>query len=156
MVNKLVEKQSGKETLVQPEREKIAVSNPQNYYYIQQGMVDVSDEGTAKDIFAKFPVKVAAKTGTAETQGKIPTKDEVAYYMSHLGYYDVKKDDVLALAKKLKEKSTAKYKEEYYIKSAILSLNRSLTINDLDTFKETYGDYSWFVAYAPMTILKLQ
>jgi len=149
LVNKLVEKQTGKETLVQPEREKIAVSNPQNYYYIQQGMVDVSDEGTAKDIFAKFPVKVAAKTGTAETQGKIPTKDEVAYYMSHLGYYDVKKDDVLALAKKLKEKSTAKYKEEYYIKSAILSLNRSLTINDLDTFKETYGDYSWFVAYAP-------
>ena len=149
LVNKLVEKQTGKETLVQPEREKIAVSNPQNYYYIQQGMVDVSDEGTAKDIFAKFPVKVAAKTGTAETQGKIPTKDEVAYYMSHLGYYNVNKEEVLALAKKLKEKSTAKYKEEYYIKSAILSLNRSLTINDLDTFKETYGDYSWFVAYAP-------
>lgn len=149
LVNKLVEKQSGKETVIQPEREKIAISNPQNYYYIQHGMVDVSDEGTAKDIFAKFPIKVAAKTGTAETQGKIPTKDEVAYYMSHLGYYDVKKDDVLALAKKLKAQSTTKYKEEYYIKSAILSLNRSLTINDLDTFKETYGDYSWFVAYAP-------
>ena len=149
LVDKLVEKQTGIQSVVEPEREKIDISNAQNYYYIQHGMIDVSDEGTAKDIFAKFPIKVAAKTGTAETQGKIPTKDEVAYYMSHLDYYNVNKDEVLALSAKLKENSTFKYKDEYYLKSAILSLNRSLTINDLDTFKETYGDYSWFVAYAP-------
>ena len=112
-------------------------------------MEDVSDEGTAKSIFNNFPVKVAAKTGTAETQGKIPTKDEVYYYLSHLDNYYVDKYQVLELAKKLKKESTIDYKEEYYIKSAILKLNPKLKLDDLDRFKETYADYSWFVAYAP-------
>ncbi|WP_455089185.1 penicillin-binding transpeptidase domain-containing protein [Peptoanaerobacter stomatis] len=149
VVDKLVNKQTGEDTFIENERLRVELSNYGNLEYIKQGMIDVTDEGTAKDIFSKFPIRVAAKTGTAETQGKIPTKDEVNYYLSHLDYYNVDRSEVLKLAGKIKSESKYKYKEEYYIKSAILQLNPRLKLDNLDTFKETYSDYSWFVAYAP-------
>ena len=149
LVDKLVNKSTGVETKIEKETKKIDIKDTSYYDFIRKGMEDVSDEGTAKSIFNNFPVKVAAKTGTAETQGKIPTKDEVYYYLSHLDNYYVDKYQVLELAKKLKKESTVDYKEEYYIKSAILKLNPKLKLDDLDRFKETYADYSWFVAYAP-------
>lgn len=149
LVEKLVDKKSGTQSLIQTSQKRIKLKNYNNLEYIKQGMIDVTDEGTAKDIFGKFPIRVAAKTGTAEMQGKIPTKDEVNYYLSHLDYYNVDRKEVLDLAAKIKAESKYKYKEEYYIQSAILQLNPYLTLDILNSFKETYGDYSWFVAYAP-------
>lgn len=149
LIDKLVEKQTGKETKIAPVTSKIQLKSDSYYDYIRRGMRDVSDEGTAKAIFTNFPVEVAAKTGTAETQGKIPTKDEVNYYLSHLNDYYVDKQQVLDLASKLEKTSKVERKKEYYIKSAILQLNKKLTIDDLDRFKESYSEYSWFVAYAP-------
>lgn len=149
VIEKLVDNQTGVEEVIENVRREVKLGNKGNLEYIKQGMIDVTDEGTAKDIFANFPIRVAAKTGTAETQGKIPTKDEVGYYLSHLADYGVDKTQVLELAKKLKSESKYNYKEEYYIQSAILELNPNLTLDNLNAYKETYADYSWFVAYAP-------
>ena len=55
-----------------------------------EGMKRVCTEGSAKGIFGpNYPISVAAKTGTAEKSGKIPTENEVEYLKSichHMGY----------------------------------------------------------------------
>lgn len=37
---------------------------------IKEGMIKVTTQGTAKDVFSKFPVLVAGKTGTAQVSGR--------------------------------------------------------------------------------------
>lgn len=54
--------------------------------YVRQAMLQVT-QGTASSvsrIFKTFPVKVAAKTGTAQKEGLIPPLDEVAYLSEYL------------------------------------------------------------------------
>lgn len=149
VLDKIEDKKTGSIKVIEPVSKKIEINNPHNLEYLQRGMIDVSDEGTAKDIFANFPIKVAAKTGTAETQGKIPTKNEVEYYMSHLNDYGVNEKDVTELADKLAKQYNYAQKREYYIQLAIMELNPQMTLDKLNRFKETYADFAWFVAYAP-------
>ncbi len=61
-----------------------------NLSYIREGMLEVTqgNEGTARTLFADFPVKVGAKTGTAQKQGKIPPIDEVQYLKDHFKDYN--------------------------------------------------------------------
>jgi penicillin-binding protein 2 len=69
-----------------------------------EGMKRVCTEGSAKGIFGpSYPISVAAKTGTAEKSGKIPTDNEVEYLESHMSYYGVSKDEATKLADKLKK-----------------------------------------------------
>lgn len=63
-----------------------------NLDYVKKAMLQVT-QGTASSvsrIFRNFPVKVAAKTGTAQKEGLIPPLDEVAYlteYLSEIAPY---------------------------------------------------------------------
>ena len=50
---------------------------------------------SAKSILDTLPVSVAAKTGTAEKSGKIPTANEYEYLLSHMGSYGVSKDEAV-------------------------------------------------------------
>ncbi len=70
--------------------ESIELKNEDNLSYIREGMLEVTqgDQGTARTIFADFPEKVGAKTGTAQKQGKIPPIDEVIYLKQHLKDYN--------------------------------------------------------------------
>lgn len=54
--------------------------------YIRQGMyrVTTGDSGTATAVFRRFPIAAAGKTGTAQNQGKIPPRDEIAYLKTYL------------------------------------------------------------------------
>lgn len=72
--------------------------NKNNLEYLRRGMIDVTDEGTAKEIFQNFPIKVAAKTGTAQKSGKIPAIDEEEYLLSHMRDYRVDKTQAVNLA----------------------------------------------------------
>ena len=58
---------------------------------------------TIKSIFDTLPVLVAAKTGTAEKSGKIPTENEVEYLKSHMASYGVSTEEAVSLAEKMKK-----------------------------------------------------
>lgn len=120
--------------------------------YLRKGMIDVTDEGTAKNAFKDFPIKVAAKTGTAQKEGKIPAENEEEYLLSHLSAYQVKYEDIM---KKLEEyakesKTVITDDNRYrYIRKAIKEINPSIRNSDINQFKDDYDNFAWFVSYAP-------
>lgn len=123
--------------------------NKVNLEYIRKGMIDVTDEGTAKEIFQNFPIKVAAKTGTAQKSGKIPAINEEEYLLSHLSDYKVNRLQTIDLAKQLEEDSAESLASHRYLRRAILELNPSLTDDEINQFKDNYDNFAWFVSYAP-------
>ncbi len=98
------------------EKEKIAFKNPESLKELTKGMKLVATKGTGSKVMSKFPIPVAAKTGSAEMTGKIPTANEYQYLKSHASSYgvDIKQAEKLAnkmKAKKEKELSKEKRKE---------------------------------------------
>jgi penicillin-binding protein 2 len=71
-----------------PERIKLNDYNSLNE--VMKGMLMVSQEGTSKGIFSKFPIKVGSKTGTAEKSGINPvtgdTYDDFAWFVGFAPY----------------------------------------------------------------------
>ncbi|OPJ55531.1 penicillin-binding transpeptidase domain-containing protein [Alkalithermobacter paradoxus] len=129
--------------------EKIDLKDPKNLDYLKQGMLDVTQSGSTRSAFANFPIQTGGKTGTAQRSGRIPTKDEKQYLLSHLASFRVSEKDVLETAEILKKQSTDNRREDYYIRQAIRKLNPSLSNEDIDRFKDTYDNFSWYVSYAP-------
>lgn len=120
--------------------------------YLRRGMIDVTDEGTAKDTFKNFPIKVAAKTGTAQKEGKIPSENEEVYLLSHLSSYQVKYKDVF---EKLEEYGKdpkiiiTDDNRHRYIRKAIKELNPNIRDKEINAYKDDYDNFAWFVSYAP-------
>lgn len=79
-------KKIGDEIVKGKAAEKIELRNDDNLNHIKKAMLQVTQgsKGTARTLFRDFPVKVAAKTGTAERFGKIPPESEVDYLKQHL------------------------------------------------------------------------
>ena len=97
-------------------KEKIDFKNPELLKELTKGMKLVATKGTGAKVMSSFPIPVAAKTGSAEMTGKIPTANEYQYLKSHASSYgvDIKQAEKLAnqlKAKKEKELSEAKKKE---------------------------------------------
>lgn len=74
------------------ESDRIDLNNYENLDHIKKGMLKVTTEGTAKKMFKNFPVKVGAKTGTAEKSGINPvtgeTYDDFAWFVAFAPYDD--------------------------------------------------------------------
>ena len=170
---------------------KIDFKDSDNLKELVKGMKRVVTEGTGKKVLGDLNLPIAAKTGTAEQNTKIPTDNEYEYLMSHLSSYKVKKDEVLEVYYKLRaerEKELTKAKIEEikeqiasketddetreelkkqlkegvseklaetdrinaaYLRKAIKELNHKITDEDIDSFKETYRDFSWAVSFVP-------
>ena len=129
--------------------EKIPLKKESNLSIIKKGMLDVTEEGTARATFANFPISVAAKTGTAQKSGRIPTPDEEEYLLSHMGSFNVNTSKVLELADKYEKQDKSKYSRETYLRRAIFSLNPTITNEEVNRFKDSYDNFSWFVSFAP-------
>ena len=75
---------------VNPER--IKLNNYENLEHVKLGMRKVATEGTARSLFANFPISVAAKTGTAQRSGINPatgdTYDHYAWFVAFAPYED--------------------------------------------------------------------
>lgn len=75
---------------VNPER--INLNNYENLEHVKTGMRKVATEGTARSQFAKFPIPVAAKTGTAQRSGINPatgdTYDDYAWFVAYAPHDD--------------------------------------------------------------------
>lgn len=75
---------------VNPER--IELNDYENLEHVKLGMKKVTTEGTARSIFANFPVTVATKTGTAQNHVINPTTgeyyDDYAWFVAFAPYED--------------------------------------------------------------------
>ena len=93
--------------------EKIDFNNPEKLKDLIEGMKRVCTQGSGKGLFGpSYPISVAAKTGTAEKSGKIPTENEVEYLKSHMSSYGVSLDEAVKLAEKMKKAREKELTEE--------------------------------------------
>jgi penicillin-binding protein 2 len=122
---------------------------------IIEGMRRVAhgSRGSARAMFANFPVSVAAKTGTAERAGKIHPADEIVYLKEHLKKinsaltWEQVEEEMNRL---LKEYPDVYKSENTASRQAVLNLSRGkVTTSTIDRFKDDYDNFSWFVAMAP-------
>lgn len=120
--------------------------------HIKRGMYEATVTGSARTYFRDFPVRVAAKTGTAQREGKIPPLDEVAYLLEHLRHFNVTEEAVRDETQRLmlENRNNHLFNDEgYAMRKAIKSLNPSIRNADLDQFKSEYDNFSWFTGFAP-------
>lgn len=131
------------------------VSDESIFDDIIEGMRRVAhgSRGSARTFFARFPVAVAAKTGTAERAGKIQPPSEVEYLKKYLPRINsaIKWEQVEEEMYRLMEEYPDVYTTENVAsKQAVLNLSRGkVTIASIDRFKDDYDNFSWFVALAP-------
>lgn len=123
---------------------------------IMEGMHRVATGlgGSARKVYAGFPVAVGAKTGTAERAGRVNPPDEIAYLKQHLNRINsnLSWDQVEKEMKRLlKEYPEVYATSDNAARQAVLNLSRGkVTIESIDRFKSTYDNFSWFVSLAPM------
>lgn len=76
----------------QPQYERIELNDYNNLEHIKLGMLKVTTEGTARSVFSRFPIKVGAKTGTAQHTVRNPVTGEVyddfAWFVAFAPYDD--------------------------------------------------------------------
>ncbi|MDD2215197.1 MAG: penicillin-binding transpeptidase domain-containing protein [Eubacteriales bacterium] len=142
----LIEKEEGK---------RIDIKNPDYLKHITEGMRRVShgSKGSARAIFANFPVQVAAKTGTAERAGKVNPPDEVEYLKTNLRRINsaLSWDQVEAEMNRLLQDYPDVYtSQSSAARQAVINLSRGrVSIKSMDAYKDDYDNFAWFVAMAP-------
>ena len=82
------------------------------------------------------------------------TKARIAEIKEQLASKDVDDETKAELEEELKEGVSEKLPDTdrinaAYLRKAIKELNHEITDEDIDAFKETYGDFGWAVAFAP-------
>lgn len=139
-----------------PEGVPIDLKEPEVLEDIIEGMRRVAhgSAGSARAIFSRFPVQVAAKTGTAERAGKINPPDEVEYLKTYLRRINP------SLAWEQVETEMERLLREYpdvyrtrntAARQAVLNLSRGkVTVAGIDAYKSEYDNFAWFVAMAPV------
>ncbi|MBR5230163.1 MAG: hypothetical protein IKW01_04825 [Firmicutes bacterium] len=120
---------------------------------VLEGMKLVTTRGTLAGCFSRFPVSVAGKTGTAEKDGYINPKDEVAYVKEHLSKIapDVEWKKVQKEMTRLMKADPEKYPTENdAVDAALISVTKKkVTQAQINQFKETYDHFAWTVTLAP-------
>jgi penicillin-binding protein 2 len=153
VVRQILNQNSGAGVLVErADPEVLELSRENSLSHIQRGMYEATVSGGARHYFTNFPVRVAAKTGTAQREGKIPPSDEVIYLLSHLRSFGVSEEAVLGETQLLMTENRDNHlfqDEGYAMREAIKKLNPAVRNSDLDQFKEDYDNFSWFTGFAP-------
>lgn len=135
---------------------KVDIDDPDILNDIMEGMRRVASgpRGSARAMFAKFPVAVAVKTGTAERAGKINPPDEVAYLKEHLSqinsslsWEQVEKE----MTRLIKDYPDVYTTQNAAARQAVINLSRGhVTTARIDAYKSDYDNFSWCVALAPV------
>ena len=94
------------------EKTKIDLKRPERLKDLTEGMKRVTTVSSSKKMFTQFPITVAAKTGTAEKSGKIPTENEYDYLINQMTACGVSKDEAIKLSEELKLKREKELSEE--------------------------------------------
>lgn len=122
---------------------------------ILEGMRLVANgtKGSAYAYFKDFPLEVAAKTGSAEKNGKMNPPDEVAYIKANLYKMAprLKWRQVEEKMQQLIDEDPKTFSSKNIaVRSAVIRLsNYEITTEDIDLYKEDYDNFAWFVCCAP-------
>ncbi|MEG1310980.1 MAG: penicillin-binding transpeptidase domain-containing protein [Romboutsia sp.] len=114
VINRVISSDYSLVDIDENKKEKIPFKDSENLQELVIGMKRMITDSSVKTLFTKFPVSVAAKTGTAEKSGKIPTKNDVEYLKKYMGSYGVSTEEAIKLANKMKlerEKELSKERE---------------------------------------------
>ena len=121
--------------------------------HVLEGMRLVAKRGTLAGTFGSFPIAVAGKTGTAQRDGYINPKDEVAYVKSHLGSIapGISWSQVEKMMTKLMKEDPKKYPTENdTVDAALIKVsNKKVTYAKINQFKDTYDHFAWTITLAP-------
>ncbi len=134
---------------------RVEVSDEAHFDSIMKGMYLVANgsRGSLRSVLGNLPVKVAAKSGTAERGGKINPPDEIAYLKAHMGRLlpGVSWETVNTEADRLEKKYPDIYtSRESALRRAIINLSSGrLTYKSLDAYKSDYDAFAWNIALAP-------
>lgn len=116
-------------------------------------LVTGGTNGNMRGVFGSFPVKVAAKSGTAEKSGVIQPADEVEYIKKYLRYLDYRLSwaDVEAEMNRLLTEEGSVYKTEAAaVDQAVKNLSGGrVTQSMINQWKDVYDPFAWVVAMAP-------
>lgn len=134
-------------------RVKVSDENYLNQIIAGMRLAAIGPEGSLSKYFRNFPVKVAAKTGTAQRAGTINPPSEVAYIKAHLSSFDsslswssVNKE----MKRLMKEYPSIYLSKDTAVRRAVINLSKGkVTSTELNRFKGTYDNFSWVVAMAP-------
>ncbi|MCL1982905.1 MAG: penicillin-binding transpeptidase domain-containing protein, partial [Clostridiales bacterium] len=137
-----------------PPGEKVDINNDVGFDEIIRGMKMVAGPGgTLNSIFGRFPVQVAAKTGTAQREGRIHPPDEVEYMQANLRRIApyLKWEDVEAeMARLLNEFPETWKSQNTAVRQAVMNLSDGrVTYDKMDEYKEKYKPFAWVLAMAP-------
>ena len=122
---------------------------------IIEGMKLVANgsKGSLRNVFAGFPVKVAAKTGTAEKSGVIQPPDEVEYIRQHLSQLvrGVTMDQVEAEMNRLMSEEPDRYSSRALaVDTAVKNLSGgTVTQGRINQWKSEYDNFAWVICIAP-------
>ena len=120
---------------------------------VLEGMRLVTKRGTLAGTFARFPIDVAGKTGTAEKDGYINPADEVAYVKKHLSSIasGVSWSEVETIMKQLMKEEPETYPTENDAVDAALikASGNKVTQSQINRYKDTYDEFAWVVTLAP-------
>lgn len=144
----------GEGAIERPAGKPMDLSDPAYLDELIKGMKQVvyGPRGSMK-LLGTAPVTVAAKTGTAERDGKVPPLDEVAYIKSNLSKINprlswsaVEKE----MRRLLEVYSDVFSSEQSAVRQAVINLSKgSVTPEKLDAYKAGYDEFAWVVALAP-------
>ena len=113
----------------------------------------VTTRGTLAGIYGNFPIAVAGKTGTADKDGKMQPKNEVAYVKQHLSQITstVTWEDVQKQMTKMMKEDPEKYPTENdAVDAALIKASKNkVTQTQIDQFKEDYVPFAWTITLAP-------
>lgn len=115
--------------------------------------VTVSRTSGLGGYYMNFPWSVASKTGTAQKSGYINPPSEVEYIKNNLTKFgDFSWEDVNKEMKRLLLEYPNIYaSEDSAVRRAVINLSGNrLTFDDIDRYKDTYDEFGWTVALAPI------
>jgi len=134
---------------------KIDFDNEVGFDEIMRGMklAATGSYGSLRHIFGTFPVQVAAKTGTAQREGKIHPPDEVEYIQtnlrriaSYLSWEDVESE----MARLMREFPETWRTKNIAVRQALINLSDGrVTYEKIDEYKPAYKPFAWTIAMAP-------
>ncbi len=120
---------------------------------VLEGMKLVTKKGTLAGTFRGFPIDAAGKTGTAQKDGYINPKDEVAYVKSHLSAIapGISWSQVEAKMKELMKENPEQYPTENdAVDKALIEVSgKKVTYSQINRFKDTYDSFAWAITLAP-------
>jgi len=134
---------------------KINIKDDSELDEIIKGMklVASGSRGSLKNTYGKFPALVAAKTGTAQKDGRIQPPDEIEYMkanLSRIASY-LKWEDVEAETSRLmKERPETFSNKNVAVRQAVINLSGGkVNYERMDEYKSKYKPYAWVLSMAP-------